>query len=527
RTTFLGAAPLDKPPEVLRERAREILAMAGVDRRPADSLFAFEPDLDYLEELVRRDRAGAPTWHDLGASPPGAVRFGFRESAQPLSPIDPSKIGEWLLDPPDNRPGMARVTLDPGGRLVGLLVVPEERAASSPAPEPDWTPLLQATGVDAKSLASVPPEWAPPVWADRRVAWSGAWPGREEASVRIEAASKGGRPVALRVVLPWTRPAEEPTPPGGLLNRASVLFRAAWPLVVLIVAGLVALRNVRRGRGDRRGALRFACYLGAARMIWLLGAHHVAAASESMIIAYHLAFATWGAAFAYVFYLALEPYARGLWPRMLVSWVRTLEGRFRDPLVGRDLLIGSAAGGLIAVIQRVADLVPQLLGAPRPMPLPGPWALEPLRGAIPALVAFVGVHTQALGEIIFPVTSVLLFRLLLRRTDLALVVAGMVGVIIFYPDTGSIPVYLVTKAIEIVICWSVLSRAGLLAFATMFSVMRLFGQMPLTPHPAEWYAGTTVLTAALLAAPAIYGFWIARAGRPLLPADVLEPSAPR
>ena len=32
----------------------------------------------------------------------------------------------------------------------------------------------------------------------------------------------------------------------------------------------------------------------------------------------------------WVFYLAFEPYARRLWPRMLVSWVRVLGGHFRD-----------------------------------------------------------------------------------------------------------------------------------------------------------------------------------------------------
>ena len=511
-TTLPGSVPLDKPPEVLRERAREILARAGYDRKPADHLFAFEANRDYLEELARRDRAGSPAWEDLGASPPAAIQFWYRAAPQPLTKTNPGIVGDWLSDPPDDQPDMARVGLDPDGRLMTFSVVPGERTASTPpAPETDWTPFLEATGVDSGSLAPASPEWTPPVFADRRAAWTGSWPGRPELPVRVEAASNGGRPVWLRVILPWTRPAEESPPQGGLGNKISWLVRALWPPTVIVVAALVALRNVRGGRGDRRGALRFALFLGALRFTWFLGAHHVMSPFESVAFEYHLAMAVWTVGMAYVFYLALEPYARRLWPRMLVSWVRLLDGRWRDPLVGRDLLIGSAAGALIALTGRLSNFLPALFGAPRAMPLPAPWTFEPLRGTLSALVAFVGIFTAALQEVIFPVTSVLIFRLLLRRTDLAFAAAGLVGILLFYPDSGSIPAYFARMLVLFGIAWLVLSHAGLLAFATMFSVMRLIGQIPLTPHPAEWYSGTMLLSLAILAAPAVYGFWIARA----------------
>ena len=58
----------------------------------------------------------------------------------------------------------------------------------------------------------------------------------------------------------------------------------------------------------------------------------------------YIAWALYRVGLVYVFYLALEPYARRLWPHMLVSWVRLMGGRFRDPLVGRDLLIGALYG---------------------------------------------------------------------------------------------------------------------------------------------------------------------------------------
>ena len=48
-----------------------------------------------------------------------------------------------------------------------------------------------------------------------------------------------------------------------------------------------------------------------------------------------------------------------------------------------------------------------------------------------------------------------------------------------------------------------------------------------TPHPAAWSLGRTLLALVIIAAPALYGFWISQAGRPLFRDEVLELSAQR
>ena len=514
RTTLLGMVPLDKPPEFLRERAREILAVAGHDRTPVDSLFAFDANSAYLEAVVRREAAGASRWETLRSAPPAGIRFWYRESPRASARLHGANIGNWMLDPPFSVPGMARVGLDPDGRLTSLLVVPGERAGPGADPaEPDWAPLLDATGVDDKTLAPVPPEWAPPVFADRRAAWTASWPGRPEVPVRIEAASLGSRPVSLQLVLPWTRPAEEPAAPLGFWSRAAQLVGTLWFVGVVVAAGIVALRNVRRGRGDRRGALRLALYLGAIRMVWYVGAHHVASPGEVETFIAHLSYAMQRVGLAYVFYLAIEPYARRLWPRMLVSWVRVLEGRFRDPLVGRDVLIGCAAGAVQAASRGLGTWIADLLGGAPALPIWSIWTLEPLRGTSHALVSIVGIHTQQLLEIIFPLTSLLIFRLLLRRTGLAIVAVSLLATVMFYPDSGSIPRYLVGICLVLPIAWLVLFRAGLVGFAAMFAVNALLEELPLTPRPAEWFLGPMLLSLAVIVAPALYGFWTSHAAR--------------
>jgi serine/threonine-protein kinase len=300
---------------------------------------------------------------------------------------------------------------------------------------------------------------------------------------------------------------------------------AFLPGVVVVAAGFVALTNVRRGRGDRRGALRLALYLGAARLLWFLGAHHVASTAELDLFMSHLAHATLYVGLVYVFYLAIEPYARRLWPWMLVAWVRILDGRFRDPLVGHDLLVGAAAGAWVALVGRLQFWIPAVLGGTSALPTFGHWTFEPLRGTVPAFVSVVGIHTGALLEIIFPLTWLLILRLLLRRTVPAAVVVGLLGFVLFYPETGSIPGYIVGMGVTLALFWGVLFSSGLLGFAAMFQVYRLLDRLPLTSHPDGWYLGPVLLALAFIAAPALWGFWTSRAGRPLFRDEILGQAA--
>ncbi len=528
RTSLIGLVPLEKPPEVLRERAREILKAAGHDAKAVDSLYAFDANRPYLDDVLQHGKAGPSRWDVLQSAPPAGVNFWYRESPTAIARVSAGSLGEWMDDPPETTPGMARVGLDPEGRLVSLLIVPGERAAeTSASPEPEWDPLLRATGIDEKSLAPVPPEWAPPVWADRRAAWTGSWPGKPELPVRIEAAAARGRPVSLRIVEPWARPSETTVSTRRFLNQASQLLGGVIYVGVIVAAGFVALRNVRRGRGDRRGALRLALYLGTIRMLWFLGAHHVATAQETDLFAAHLAFSMLRVGVAYVFYLAIEPYARRLWPHMLVSWVRILDGRFRDPLVGRDILLGSACGALVALLQSLEWWLPPMLGGASAPPRWDSWAFEALRGTVPAFVAIVAIHTQQLFEVIFPITLLLVFRLLLRGDRWAVIAVSIVATGLFYPDSGSLVAYLVVTTLALFISWQLLFRAGLLAFAMSTTVSTLIGALPLTFGAAGWFAGATLLSLGFIAAPGVWGFWSSRAGRPLFRDQVLEPARGR
>jgi eukaryotic-like serine/threonine-protein kinase len=374
-----------------------------------------------------------------------------------------------------------------------------------------------AAGVDPGSLVEAESTWLPPSYADRRFAWEGTSPA-VGGQVHVDAASYRGRPVGFRVlrkVVPEIQPATTTASRPGFWPRARELVGTTWFLLVLIGAAMVAARNLKLGRGDRDGALRFALCLGAARMLLLVGAHHIASTDEIEILKGHLAWSLYVFGLAYVFYLTLEPYARRLWPHMLVSWVRLLSGRFRDPLVGRDLLIGFAYGTTHGLVLSLAQLSSLRLGLADPPLEAGFWSVEALRGFAGALSSLAGELVNAIVFAFFGIMMFLVLRLLLRRTWAALAIWLVLAVVLFNPGSGNPWPYLISVAIVFFLFWLVFFRSGLLAVVTGLSIMFLLKSLPLTYELWAWHGQTALLVLALVLGVAVWGLWTALAGRPL------------
>ncbi len=110
---------------------------------------------------------------------------------------------------------------------------------------------------------------------------------------------------------------------------------------------------------------------------------------------------------------ALEPYVRRHWPRTLVSWSLALQGRLREPVVGRDILFGLALGLCWVLIDDVENFfAPGLDG----LSLTPAMALRGVRAGLRDLL--LGVPTSIRGTLIF-FFALFLFRVLLRNVLLA------------------------------------------------------------------------------------------------------------
>ncbi len=105
----------------------------------------------------------------------------------------------------------------------------------------------------------------------------------------------------------------------------------------------------------------------------------------------------------YLIYLALEPFVRRAWPTMLVGWSRVLRGQWRDPLVGRDILIGAASGVMLSLLTLATQVLPGLIGMPERAPLrPDPTSLFGTRAL---MQVFIGAMNSGLQNALITVLN--------------------------------------------------------------------------------------------------------------------------
>jgi hypothetical protein len=171
----------------------------------------------------------------------------------------------------------------------------------------------------------------------------------------------------------------------------------------------------------------------------------------------------WGGA-VWMLYLALEPYVRRYWPQAIISWTRVLAGRWRDPLVGRDVVLGVSMASSWA------------------------WARHPL---LRSLWLRVLLRKGWLGAVAF----VLLF-------------AALKSVSSDYPGV-SWPI----QAILYAALGAGALRYGLVMLTVALYTADLALNIPATLNPSAWYFSTATVVLATIAALAIWGFYTALAGQ--------------
>ncbi len=371
--------PLEMPPEALAQRARDILQSAGYSAPPVDTAMGFYESASFLRYIRDHDKSKT-RWDNLETGP---FVFWYRGSQRPLAAryffSDAPMLGSvWMDDPPLDMSGMTLLRLNPLGRLMLFIEIPpqvEKPADAAPSQDRalDWAPLFSAAGLDLSKWSPTQPTWTPPVYSDARAAWTGSLSERPDAPMRIEAASYRGKPVYFELIGPWTRPERmQPYQPTSG-ERAFLVIAILLFFAVLVGSAMLARRNLILGRGDRRGAFHVAAFVFAAwALAWFFGAHHVPDFTEFLLFMEVLLTGLAWSCVVWVLYIALEPYVRRRWPATLVSWSRLLAGGFRDPMVGRDVLVGCLSAAATTAIARLLWFVPSWLGHLPPQPQSGP-----------------------------------------------------------------------------------------------------------------------------------------------------------
>jgi hypothetical protein len=208
-------------------------------------------------------------------------------------------------------------------------------------------------------------------------------------------------------------------------------------------------------------------------------------------------------------------------PHTLIGWSRLLAGRVRDPMVGRDVLIGVLAGAAMITTTHVLYLLPPQFGVPAPPPIQ-PWTslLASVRHVAFYLLDVVRGITFANFEVMF---IVVVFRAFFRRQSVAVTLAFLVFSIAFAQTFagnvpfGSIALTLLLSGLCVSQLLYVLLRWGLLAALVMGVVWAWLGARALTLDATLWFL---VLTAC--AALAFYGFVVSLGGKSMFGTPLFE-----
>jgi serine/threonine-protein kinase len=253
---------------------------------------------------------------------------------------------------------------------------------------------------------------------------------------------------------------------------------------------------------------------------WLFGESHVATLWEVVLVVMALSWASLAAAFSWLAYLAVEPFLRRHWPEVLVTWARLLAGDFRDPLVGRDVLVGCAAGTILAIVGIAGFVIPEKFGMPSDLVFADVYGIVyRLQGVLPLLVwrAAQGV-LAGLGTVFL----LLLCRMALGSQRAAIFSFVFANAVIAGVAAGDFWIPFLSTIVHVGVFVFLIVRFGLLAAVVQFYVWGLFIFFPLTADLSAWYAGAGVSAALVLATLTLYSFRTALGGRPAFGKTALE-----
>jgi hypothetical protein len=517
RQMFVNRVSTPKPPEALQDRAIEALARLGYPSSTPNTAWGLGLSPAYARYIEAANQS-TDRWRLLTRERPASFYFWYRTSPLPLVPFG-SERRVTGGNPPMSVSGMTLIVVDAAGRLSEFLAVPTPLEDETAAPAADWNAIFETMGLPAAAFTPVTTNWLPYVFADERRAWEGRLPDMPDEVVRVEAAAYRGKLVEVVLRGPWrasarTVPAAAPPPYVRVLDHLQIIIIPG----LMLAAAVLAHRQVRLGRGDRRGAFRAAAAMFVIAMAaWLFrGTIGVFASDVDRFFA-AIGVALYQAGLLWVTYLALEPYIRRYSPDSLIGWTRLVAGQWRDPRVAADVMIGVSAGLAMTVIYGVQTLLPTLVGRPEPRPhMMDAVLLLGSRQVIGYLLSRIG---DAVQGAMLCVVGVVSLRLLLKRP----LPAAIAAVVCFTPvaingmfPEGTPVLNFTLGACLVGVLVATIHRRGLLptvaALVTHFVLLRA----PITTDLGSWRGPLGLWFIGVVAAFGLGACYIASARTPRL-----------
>jgi hypothetical protein len=196
--------------------------------------------------------------------------------------------------------------------------------------------------------------------------------------------------------------------------------------------------------------------------------------------------------------------------------------QWRDPLVGRDILVGIGIGVLVRAIDRGHGVAQALRGHTGAPVVPD---LTHLLGASQVVAMLMNQTFNTLLNALIAVFGLVLLKILVRREwAVATLAVGVPMIFVFASasDSNAPALDVAAGALTIVLYVFTIQRLGLLATVMLFLVSYTLSDAVLTFNPSQWFFGWSLLPVLMMAALACYGFYASRGGEPLFGRRLLD-----
>ncbi len=479
---FVTAGTIVMPhrsPARLSVVAEQIMEELGYGDLPRYSVSGFDTNEGLavsLRETPRTfDQLRESTW-------PPRYRYWRRWSAGGFLLTMPHFPETYMIDAPVDLPDRtATIALDSTGRLLALSVAPALVGSSSTTEgDIDWSPIFGRAQLNQDNATPVATEMTPSIVCDTVVAWRiDSWV-EDQDPVTVLMGAVGGRPNYFEFV----GLQGDMTASHGIIVAHVSYVEFAW-IAFNIIMIFLACRNLRAGRADHAKALRCALLMGGLYaameiMAMTVGGSSLAAKIIDLTNNRGAGHFLVHAIQAWLYYLAIEPYVRHVWPRMLIGLIRVLSGRLRDPAVGREVLIGLTAGCLLVALLTMVVAVEWRLVADHAAHLASPTSLRMMLSRGHYLSNRTHVVAWAVLDGLSYVGIVVIIRLLVRHAPtsaflsvvaIVFLESGLYSWLVGDSQWGALA-YEIGMGVWLV--W-LYTRVGVLSAMVFFLVMRSIG----------------------------------------------------
>ena len=417
-------------------------------------------------------------------------------------------------DPPWGTIGEYGIQLDPHGQLISFRSIPPYQTASNEPSEINWESWLTPELVGSK-WADLEPELStssfPHYLSNHAKAWKHTDPDGEPMFY-VLADAVAGRLTYFSKLTPeefdagpthydsWVMPAL----PG--MNQSNKIFfnLMFWTVIGAYGASLVvAWKQLRSGKCDRKGVFWIASATVTSLLLtYILIADHHLGIEGFQTITRWVGAGLFTACVSGALYAAGESLIRKLWPQSLISFIRLIDGRWTDPLVGKNFLFGTLYGIGFLLAFQLPFFAPKALGITPDTHLhPSNWGVDSTRRL---LGLFCYNFPFALQVILIQLLTAMAFRAIARNRVLtAVLFITFWGIVL----NGVYALGLLGCLSYAALSWTVLTRFGILTGIIANFVYLTLAWAPLTLDFSNWYASQTFGALGLVLTLAIFGFY--------------------